>query len=148
MKVILRENISDLGQIGDVIKVSDGYARNFLIPRNLVSPAIESNVNQLNHQKKVLDKRRSLEKSKSDDLAKSIEAFTCNISKKVGENDKLFGSVSNADIAEVLEKGGFTIDRRQIVISQPIKSLGVHEVEIKVHPEVSAQLKVWVVKEN
>lgn len=148
MKVILRENISDLGQIGDVIKVSDGYARNFLIPRNLVSPANESNVSQLNHQKKVLEKRRTAEKAKSQELATQIEGFTCNISKKVGENDKLFGSVSNADIAEVLEKGGFTIDRRQILIKDTIKTLGVHEVEIRVHPDVSAQLKVWVVKEN
>lgn len=148
MKVILRENISDLGQIGDVIKVSDGYARNFLIPRNLVSPANDSNVNQLNHQKKILEKRRTAEKGKCQELATQIEGFTCNISKKIGENDKLFGSVSNADIAEALEKGGFTLDRRNIVIGKPIKSLGVHEVEVKIHPEVSAQLKVWVVKES
>lgn len=148
MRVILKENISDLGQIGDVIKVSNGYARNYLIPKNLVSPANESNVNRLNHEKKVLEKRRNAAKEKCEELAKQLEAFTCNISKKVGENDKLFGSVGNADIAEILLKGGFTIDRKQIHIDSPIKALGVHEVEIRLHPEVTTQLKVWVIKEN
>lgn len=148
MLVILRESISNLGQTGDVVKVSDGYARNFLIPRNMVSPADDSNLKTLNHNKRILDKKRSKEKASAEELSSRLANHSCTVSRKVGENDRLFGSVTAADIAKELEKGGFNIDRRTIQIDDPIKTLGVHPVEIKLQPDVTATVKVWVVKEE
>lgn len=148
MLVILKENVENLGRIGDVVKVTDGYARNFLIPRKMVVPANENNIAAIEHQKKMLDKKRKAEKLSAEELAKKISGFTCNISRKVGEKDKLFGSVSTNDIADALKAGGIEIEKRSIHIKEPIKALGVHTVEIKLLPEVTTNLKVWVVKEE
>jgi large subunit ribosomal protein L9 len=148
MLVILRENVENLGRIGDVMKVSDGYARNFLLPRKLVVEAAEGNVAMIEHHKKALEKKRAAQRSVSEDLAKKLADFSCNISRKVGEQDKLFGSVSANDIAEALKKAGFTVSRRMIHIEHPIKTLGVHPVEVRLEPEVTASVKVWVVKEE
>lgn len=148
MLVILKENVENLGRIGDVVKVSDGYARNFLIPKKMVVPASEDNVAQVEHQKKMLDKKRSAEKLSAEDLAKKISSFTCNISRKVGEKDKLFGSVTAQDITDALKAGGIVVEKRSVHMREPIKALGVHNVEIKLLPEVVATLKVWVVKEG
>jgi large subunit ribosomal protein L9 len=148
MLVILKENVESLGRIGDVVKVSDGYARNFLIPKKMVVPASEDNVAQVEHQKKMLDKKRSAEKLSAEELSKKISAFTCNISRKVGEKDKLFGSVTTQDIADALKAGGIQVEKRSIHMKEPIKALGVHNVEIKLLPEVVSTLKVWVVKEG
>lgn len=148
MLVILKENVENLGRIGDVVKVSDGYARNFLIPQKKVVPANKDNVAQVEHQKKMLEKKRSAEKLSAEEQAKKIAAFTCNISRKVGEKDKLFGSVTTQDIADALKAGGIDIEKRSIHLREPIKTLGVHNVEIKLLPEVVSNLKVWVVKEG
>ncbi|MBS1959376.1 MAG: 50S ribosomal protein L9 [Bdellovibrionales bacterium] len=148
MLVILKENVENLGRIGDVVKVSDGYARNFLIPKKMVVPASEDNVAQVEHQKKMLDKKRSAEKLSAEELSKKISAFTCNISRKVGEKDKLFGSVTTQDITDALKAGGIEVEKRSVHMKEPIKALGVHNVEIKLLPEVVASLKVWVVKEG
>jgi large subunit ribosomal protein L9 len=148
MLVVLKENVENLGRIGDVVKVSDGYARNFLIPGRKVVPANEDNLAAIEHQKKLLEKKRLAEKSSADDLAKKIAGFTCNISRKVGEKDKLFGSVTTGDIADALKAGGLDIEKRSIHLKDPIKALGVHTVEVKLLPEVTATLKVWVVKEG
>ena len=148
MLVVLKENVENLGRIGDVVKVSDGYARNFLIPGRKVVPANEDNLAAIEHQKKLLEKKRLAEKSSADDLAKKIAGFTCNISRKVGEMDKLFGSVTTGDIADALKAGGLDIEKRSIHLKDPIKALGVHTVEVKLLPEVTATLKVWVVKEG
>lgn len=148
MLVILKENVENLGRIGDVVKVTDGYARNFLIPKKLVVPANENNIAAIDHQKKMLDKKRAAEKLSAEELAKKIAGFTCNISRKVGEKDKLFGSVTANDIADALTAGGLSVEKRAIHIKEPIKALGVHTVEIKLLPEVTANLKVWVVKEG
>jgi large subunit ribosomal protein L9 len=148
MRVILKENVENLGRTGDVVKVSDGYARNFLLPRGLVSVADENNVAVFEHQKKSLAKKVEREKSAAAEIAKKLETFSCNIARKVGENEKLFGSVTSADIAEALKKGGFSVEKRMIHIADPIKSLGVYSVSVKLFPEVSAQLKVWVVQES
>src|ERR1700733_8178123 len=104
MLVILRENVENLGRIGDVVKVSDGYARNFLLPQNLVVAADEGNVAQIEHHKRSLEKRRLAEKSASEELAKKLGEFSCTITRKVGENDRLFGSVTVGDIADALIK--------------------------------------------
>ena len=148
MKVILRENVENLGKIGDIVKVSDGYARNFLLPRKLVTIADEQNVKEIEHHKKALEKKRSRDKSAANEMLKKLEAFSCTIGRKVGENEKLFGSVTTTDIAEALSKGGFEIERRMIVLDEPIKKLGVVSVPVKLQPEVTAQLKVWVVQES
>ena len=148
MLVILKENVENLGRIGEVVKVTDGYARNFLIPKKLVVAANENNMMAIEHQKKMLEKKRNLEKLSAEELAKKISAFTCNISRKTGEKDKLFGSVTTSDIADTLKAGGIEVEKRSIHMKEPIKALGVHNVEIRLLPEVVASLKVWVVKEG
>jgi large subunit ribosomal protein L9 len=148
MLVVLKENVENLGRIGEVVKVANGYARNFLIPKKLVAPANENNVAQIEHQKKLLEKKRAAEKLSAEELSKKIAAFTCNISRKTGEKDKLFGSVTTSDIADALKAGGIDVEKRSIHMKEPIKALGVHNVEIKLLPEVTSNLKVWVVKEG
>jgi large subunit ribosomal protein L9 len=148
MLVILKENVENLGRIGDVVKVADGYARNFLIPNKKVVAANQNNLSAIEHQKKMLEKKRAAEKQSAEEISKKIAAFTCNISRKVGEKDKLFGSVTANDIADALQAGGISIEKRLIHIKDPIKALGVHTVEIKLLPEVVTNLKVWVVKEE
>jgi large subunit ribosomal protein L9 len=148
MLVILKENVENLGRTGDMIKVSDGYARNFLLPRNLVVAADEKSIASIEHHKRALEKKRQAEKAGAMDLAKKLESFSCTISRKVGEQDKLFGSVTTVDVAEALRAAGYTVDKRAIVLSAPIKALGVHPVTVKLEPEVSATVKVWVVKEE
>jgi large subunit ribosomal protein L9 len=148
MLVILKENVDKLGRIGDVVKVANGYARNFLIPGKKGVPANENNMAAIDHQKKMLDKKRASEKTSAEELSKKIAAFTCNISRKTGEKDKLFGSVTAQDIADALKAGGIEVEKRTIHMKDPIKALGVHTVEIKLLPEVVSTLKVWVVKEG
>lgn len=148
MLVILRENVENLGRIGEVVKVSEGYARNFLLPRKLVVAAEERNIAAIEHHKKMLEKKRLAQKATAQEMAQKLEAFSCTIARKVGENDKLFGSVSAADITDALKKAGFNVDKHSILLESPIKALGVHPVTVKLEPEVSAALKVWVVKEE
>jgi large subunit ribosomal protein L9 len=148
MLVILKENVENLGRIGDVVNVTDGYARNFLLPRNLVVAADEKNIAAIEHHKKSLEKKRMASKASAQELAKKLADYSCTLSRKVGEGDKLFGSVSTADIADVLKKAGFPVERREIQLDQPIKTLGVHPVTIKLDADVEATLKVWVVKEE
>src|SRR5688500_5947636 len=148
MKVILRENIENLGRIGDVVRVSAGYARNFLIPRNLVVLADEQKVKEIEHHKRVLDKKRAASKAIAEELAKKLSDQQITFTRKVGKGDKLFGSVTTADIAGELEKAGFTVDKSQVVLEENLKTIGVHPVTIKVQPEVTATVKVWVAKEE
>ncbi len=148
MLVILRENVTNLGKTGDVVRVSPGYARNFLMPRDLCVMANENNVAQIEHHKKLLEKKRLAEKSSAQELANKLAEFSINIARKVSDTDKLFGSVTSQDVHEALEKGGFKmVERRMIHMPQPIKALGVHTVEIKLDTDVTANGKVWVVKE-
>ncbi len=148
MLVILRENIVHLGHTGEVVKVSDGYARNYLLPRNLVVTADEKSIASIEHHKKMLEKKRQVEKVVAQGLAKKLEEFSCTITRKVGENDRLFGSVSSADIADVLKNGGFEVDKRSISLASPIKALGMYTVSVKLDSEISTTLKVSVVKEE
>lgn len=148
MQVILKENISNLGRIGDIVKVSDGYARNYLLPRNLVVQADPKNVTQLEHHKKILEKKRQAQKADAEEIAKKLTSYSCTITKKVGENDKLFGSVTTSEISNSLKKGGFEIPKSTIILDSPIKALGVHTVTVKLENDVTANLKIWVVKEE
>jgi large subunit ribosomal protein L9 len=147
MKIILREDVAELGKTGDMVKVKDGYARNYLIPRKLAVVADADNIQQLDHQKKVISDTQSRRKRDAEELAKKIEAVSCTIAKPVGEKDKLFGSVTTMDIEKILQNEGLKINKKQILLDQPIKVLGVYTVLIDLHPEVQAKLKVWVVKE-
>lgn len=148
MLVILRENIENLGRTGDLVKVSAGYARNFLLPRNLVVAADEQNIAAIEHHKRLLEKKRQLQKASSLELAKKLESFSCTIARKVGEHDKLYGSVTTGDIADALTKAGYSVKKGSIQMDTPIRALGVHTVTVKLEPEVSATLKVWVMKEE
>jgi large subunit ribosomal protein L9 len=148
MLVILRENVKNLGSIGDVVKVTDGYARNFLLPQGLVVAAEENNVAIIEHHKKALEKKRLAQSALSNELAKKLGDYSVNIARKVGEADKLFGSVTSADIADALKAGGFSIDKRDIALDGGLKTLGVHPVTINLPQGVEATVKVWVVKEE
>lgn len=145
MKVILRENVESLGKTGDIVKVSDGYARNYLLPRNMCVVADDTSVKAIEHHKRSLARKSERETKDAKELAKKLEQFSVTLARKVGENEKLFGSVTNADIAEALVKGGFQVERRQISLADPIKQLGVFTVPVKLATDVAAQVKVWVV---
>ncbi|MDR3608048.1 MAG: 50S ribosomal protein L9 [Oligoflexia bacterium] len=148
MQVILLENVENLGRIGDLVNVTDGYARNYLLPRKLVAAADAANITAIEHHKRSLEKKRLAARSTAEELAKKLADYSCTISRKVGEGDKLFGSVSTSDIADSLKKAGFVVEKRMIQLEHPIKALGVHPVEVRLEPEVIATMKVWVVKED
>ena len=147
MKVILRQDHDKLGEAGKVIQVKAGYARNFLIPKGVAYPATADNIKKYDSEKEQLNMKKIQEQKKSEEFAKVLENVSCTISVQVGEEDKLFGSVTSQNIAEVLEEQGHKIDKRKIILEEPIKSLGIYSVPIKLHPEVEAKVKVWVVKE-
>ena len=147
MEVILREDIDKLGQRGEVVKVAAGYARNFLLPKRLAVPATESNKKIVEQERQAHLRREAKLAGEAQDLAKLMTAVTVTIAQKAGENDQLFGSVTAKDIADALEKQGYTIDRRKIQLDEPIKSLGEHKVALKLHREVSVEISVHVVKE-
>lgn len=147
MQVILKTTIEKLGREGDVVNVADGYARNYLIPHKLAIEATEKNRRALEHEKKIELDREVKHKKDAERLASELANVSCTIKVKAGENDQLFGSVTNADIAEVLAEQGYTIDRKKIILEEPIKELGVFTVPIKVYQDITANIKVWVVKE-
>lgn len=144
MKLILKENIEHLGQIGDIVKVAPGYARNYLLPKGLAIEATVKNAKALEHAKRQLayKKNKSLEAAKN--LVAKLEALSIVLTHQAGEEGKLFGSVTNMEIAAFLKDNGLEIDRKKIVLAEPIKQLGEYTVPVKVHPEVGATLKVTV----
>jgi large subunit ribosomal protein L9 len=145
MQVILREDVPNLGRSGEIVEASGGYVRNYLLPRGLAVVASGRNVRQLEHEKRVISKRE--EKLMHNALAAKgrLEGLSVNISKQVGQDEKLFGSVTNKDIAEALAERDVVIDRKKIQIDEPIRSLGVHTVRVSLARDVMAELKVWVV---
>lgn len=147
MKVILRKNFEQLGQIGDVVDVKDGFARNFLIPRNIAFAAQKGNVKALEEEKKQLAKKKVKELQAAENLAAELEKVSVTIPVKVGEEDKIFGTVTTQMISDSLKEKGHDVDRRKIEIVEPIKSLGIYSVNIKLHPSVTAVVKTWVVRE-
>jgi large subunit ribosomal protein L9 len=144
MKIILRENVEHLGAVGETVSVRDGYARNFLIPRGLAYYASPKALRILEGEKKQYENRMAKFKTEAELLAARLANTQVSIAMQVGEEGRLFGSVTNQMIAQELTDKGFTIDRRLIVLDDPIKSIGEFEVKIKLHPEVHAPLKVWV----
>jgi large subunit ribosomal protein L9 len=144
MQIILKENIEGLGQIGEQVNVKPGYARNYLIPRSLAILANTRNVKELEHQKRQLDRKLQLLTQQANLLKEKIEAFTCAFQLRAGEEGKLFGSVTTQEIAAKLTEAGIEIDRKKIQLEEPIKSLGDHEVAIKLQAGVTAQAKISV----
>lgn len=148
MKVILRDDIEGRGKTGEAIEVKAGYARNFLIPRNLAIPASKGNlraIDEVRKQKEIRDKKTRRE---SEVIKDRIENLSLTAEVAVGEDEKLFGSITAQNVAELLAKEGITIDRRKIGLPENIKSLGVYTVPVKIDAEVTANLKVWVVKKT
>ena len=147
MKVILKKSVDKVGVIGDIVNVSEGYARNFLLPKGLAVFADDANVKSIEHHKKVIQSKIDQEKKHAEKIAEKLSAHSCNIAKKVGEGEKLFGSVTTADIEEALKRDGFEVSKKDITIPEPIKALGIYTVPVKVYPGVEAHLKIWVVQE-
>ncbi|MCJ7497524.1 MAG: 50S ribosomal protein L9 [Candidatus Zixiibacteriota bacterium] len=148
MKIILKEDLEDLGKCGEVIQVKDGYARNYLFPKNLAIPATKGNlrsINEVTRQKKIRDEK----KIKGDEKLKAdLEKISITAEVRVGEEDRVFGSVTSQDIAGLLKEKGFEVDKRKIELDEPIKALGVYTIPVKIHGELVANLKLWVVKKS
>jgi len=148
MKVILKDDIENLGKCGDVVKVRDGYGRNYLVPRNMAVIATRGNlkaIGEITTQKRLRDNKRRRE---AEQMKAALEKISCTAEVQVGEEDRVFGSVTSQNIAELLKKQGFLVDRRNIILEEPIKALGVYTVPVKIEREIVANLKVWVVKKD
>ena len=147
MQIILLEDVPALGKAGESVKVSDGYGRNYLIPQKKGILATEKSVKILEHQKREVQQRMGKTKKDFEKVVEQIGNLSCTFAKTVGESGKLFGSVTSMEIESFLKESGIDVDRKKIVLEEPIKNLGVFTVPIKLHPEVTAHLKVWVVQE-
>ncbi len=148
MKVLLREDVPDLGTAGELVEVADGYGRNYLIPRGLAVRATATSVKALRHQEKLREDRLNKLKGEAEAQAQRFGGVSLTIPVKAGEGDRLYGSVTTQDIEAALRREGITIDRRRLLLDEPIKSLGLYKVPVKLHPEVTAEVQVWVVKEG
>jgi large subunit ribosomal protein L9 len=148
MEVILRDHVEKLGKRGEIVKVSDGYARNYLLPRKLALPATEGNRKHVERERKIMETREAEEKSQAEAIASRLSTIDITIARRVGETEQLYGSVTAVDIADFLKTKGFEIDRRKLILPEPIKTIGEHDVPLKLHREVTAPLKVKVVKEG
>ena len=148
MEVILREDVDKLGRRGEVVKVAEGYGRNFLLPRGMALVVNEANKAMITKERKQHELRMAKEKAEFQAVADRINGIRFVAPRKVGENDILYGSVTSGDIADFLKGKGVEIDKRKVQLEEPIKKLGEHEVQVKLHPEVSARLKVLVTKEG
>jgi large subunit ribosomal protein L9 len=147
MKVILRQEFGQLGKLGDVVEVKDGYARNYLIPRKIAYPATPSALRSVAEEKKQHARRIEKEKTGSEKLAAELGKMSLTIQMKVGEDDRLFGSVTSQMIADALQEKGITIDKRWIELEEPLKALGIYEVSVKLPGGVMGKVKVWIVRE-
>jgi large subunit ribosomal protein L9 len=147
MEVILRKDVDALGKAGEMVSVKDGYARNFLLPRGLAYQATEGNRKKLESERTARAKRAAVEVDAAKALAGKIEPVSLTFSMKAGEGDKLFGSVTAADIAEKLTEAGFPTDKKAVELDEPLKALGVYKVPVRLHAEVKPEVRVWVVRE-
>ncbi|MEW6374978.1 MAG: 50S ribosomal protein L9 [Thermodesulfobacteriota bacterium] len=147
MLIILLEDVPSLGKVGDKVKVSDGYGRNYLIPKKKAILATEKSLKAIEHQKRQIQQRMGKIKKDAERMVQQIEQISCTFSKSVGESGKLFGSVTSMEIENFLKENGILVDRKKILLEEPIKNLGMFTVPIKLHPEVTGHLKVWVVQE-
>ena len=147
MKVVLKDDVKNLGKMGQILDVADGYARNYLVPRGLASEANTKNIKALEHEKRIIEGKAKKVKNSAQELLNKISAMTFTIRAKAGDEGKLFGSVTTMDIAELLHKEGLEIDKKKISLDEPIKRLGSYSVNVKLHPEISTQLNIQVIQE-
>ena len=147
MEVILREHVDNLGRRGDVVKVAEGYARNYLLPRKLALAVTEANKRQIERERKIADAREAEEKSQAEAFAQRLSEVELEIGRRVGENDTLYGSVTSADIAHALQTKGFEVEKRKIQLHEPLKALGETTVPVRIHRDVTAQVRVKVIAE-
>ena len=148
MEVILREHVDNLGKRGEIVKVADGFARNYLLPRKLALPATEGNRKHVERERKIMETREAQEKAGADAIATRLATVDIAITRRVGDTEQLYGSVTAADIVEFLKSKGFDVDRRKLILPEPLKALGEFDVPLKLHREVTVPLKVEVVKEG
>ena len=148
MDVILREHVDNLGRRGEIVKVADGYARNYLLPRKLALPATEGNKKQIERERQKFEIREAEDRKIAEAVAERMTSLELEISRKVGETEALYGSVTAADIADALAAKGFQIDRRKLHLQEPIKRLGEFEIPVKLHREVTTRVKVRVIAET
>jgi large subunit ribosomal protein L9 len=147
MDLILKDNVEGLGERGDVVKVKDGYARNYLLPKGLAVPATDAMKRVLEEEGRLREVRDDKVKRNLQAVAEKMKGLSCTIVVQAGEEDKLYGSVSQYDIAEAIKGQGFEVDHKQVILEHPIKKLGVYTVPVQLHREVEVEIKVWVVKE-
>lgn len=146
MQVILREDVQNLGQMGELVPVKRGYGRNYLIPKGLAVEATPRNVRRLEHERRLIEQRREKLLAEARTLAEKLRDISITISKNTTDEDRLYGSVTNREIADALSAEGVNIDRRKILIDDPIRSLGVFRVKVKLNSEIDGEVKVWVIK--
>lgn len=147
MQIILQEDVEKVGTRGELVEVADGYARNFLLPHKLGLAATPGNMKRLEKMRQSFAKREAVERGDAETLAGLLGAVTLTVSRKAGESDQLFGSVTSADVAEALEAQGYTVDKRKIQLADPIKAVGEYQVPVKLHREVVANVKLIVQRE-
>jgi len=148
MEVILREHVDNLGKRGEIVKVADGFARNYLLPRKLALPATDGNRKHVERERKIMEMREAQEKSGAEAIATRLATVEIAIARRVGDTEQLYGSVTAADIVDFLTSKGFDVDRRKLILPEPLKALGEFDVPLKLHREVTVPLKVKVVKEG
>ena len=146
MEIILTEDVKGLGKQGELKNVKQGYALNYLIPKGLAFKATKANMKKLEEYKRTLEKRKIREEQKTKELIEKLNTISCNITTQAGDDDKLYGSVTNQDIANALKEQGIDIDKRKIILEEPIKKLGVYNVPVHFSQDLQAELKVWVIK--
>lgn len=147
MQIILKENVDKLGKAGEIVNVADGYARNYLMPRGLALRVSRSNMAIFEAEKQQREILQNKARRSAEALSKEMEKVSCTAVVQVGEEDRIFGAVTSQDIADLLKEKGYDIDRRNILLDEPIRALGVYTVNIRLHPEVEGKVRVWVVKE-
>lgn len=147
MDVILRQDVDKVGQLGELVTVKDGYARNFLLPKGLAYVATDGNRRRLEAERAQKGRKQAAEVSAARDVATKLEAISLTFTMKAGEGDKLFGSVTAADVADKLKADGHAIDKKQVELEEPLKALGVYKVPVRLHHDVKPEVRVWVVKE-
>ncbi|HPW44750.1 MAG TPA: 50S ribosomal protein L9 [bacterium] len=146
MQVILYQDVPNLGRAGEIVKVKEGYGRNYLVPRKLAVIANPANIKELEHQKRIVSAKQAKLKKHAEEIASKMKDLSLTIAREAGEEEKLFGSVTSKDIIAALRNEGFIIDRRDLQLEAPIKQIGIYDIPVRLHAEVTGTVKVWVVK--
>ena len=146
MEIVLKEDVSILGKAGDIVKVKEGYARNYLIPKGLAFELTSANLKMIELENKLKKQKEEAQKQNAKELAERLANISCTVAMPAGEDDKLFGTVTHADVAEVLAQEGVKVDKKDIVFEEDVNRLGIYYFQVKLHPEISQRVKLWVVK--